>query len=103
MDKEKPFVGEQSPRITLDATTPHGIKQVRARAGQGQAYTGRIWLRGTLGARVKVALIWGPGAERPRKRSHSPSPQPMRSTRSTFTAKADAGDALFEIAGTGKG
>jgi hypothetical protein len=27
MDKSQPFVGEQSPRVSLDATTPHGIEQ----------------------------------------------------------------------------
>ena len=27
MDKEHPFVGDQSPRITLDGATPHGIRQ----------------------------------------------------------------------------
>ena len=27
MDKEKPFVGDQSPRIALDAATPHGVRQ----------------------------------------------------------------------------
>src|SRR5690348_3246900 len=27
MDKQNPFVGDQSPRIQLDASTPHGIGQ----------------------------------------------------------------------------
>ena len=27
LDKERPFVGDQSPRISLDAATPHGIRQ----------------------------------------------------------------------------
>ena len=27
MDNDHPFVGEQSPRIELDASTPHGIRQ----------------------------------------------------------------------------
>ena len=27
MDTEHPFVGDQSPRITLDSSTPHGIRQ----------------------------------------------------------------------------
>ena len=27
MDKDQPFVGDQSPRIELDSATPHGIRQ----------------------------------------------------------------------------
>ena len=30
MDKEKPFVGDQSPRIELDSATPHGIQPIGA-------------------------------------------------------------------------
>ena len=36
MDKDKPFVGDQSPRIELDSATPHGIRQVGPRSGQRQ-------------------------------------------------------------------
>ena len=62
MDKEQPFVGEQSPRIELDASTPHGIRQSGFALVKGKKYTGHIWLRATAGAKVKVALVWGEGA-----------------------------------------
>ena len=36
MDKSQPFVGDQSPRITLDAATPHGIPARGPRSAQRQ-------------------------------------------------------------------
>ncbi len=62
MDKEQPFVGDQSPRIALDAATPHGIRQSGLALVKDKKYTGRIYLRGTPGTKVSVSLIWGPGA-----------------------------------------
>ena len=59
MDKEQPFVGDQSPRIALDAATPHGIQQSGIALVNGKQYTGRIYLRGTPGAKVKVSLDLG--------------------------------------------
>ena len=61
LDKEKPFVGDQSPRISLDSATPHGIRQSGFALVKGKKYEGRIYLRGTPGSKVKVALIWGAG------------------------------------------
>ena len=61
MDKAKPFVGGQSPRIILDASTPHGIRQSGFAVVKGKRYTGHIVLRGAPGAHVKVTLIWGTG------------------------------------------
>src|SRR5579884_118676 len=62
MDKEQPFVGDQSPRIALDASEPHGIQQTGIALIKGKKYVGRIYLRGTSGAHIKVSLIWGAGA-----------------------------------------
>ena len=61
MDKDQPFVGDQSPRIELDGTAPHGIRQTGLALVKGKKYTGRIYLRGTSGSNVKVSLIWGDG------------------------------------------
>ena len=38
MDKEHPFVGDQSPRIQLDARTPHGIRQAGLALVKGKKY-----------------------------------------------------------------
>src|SRR5512136_558650 len=61
MDKEGPFVGEQSPRIALDAKAPHGIRQAGLALVKGQKYTGRIVVKAAPGAELKVALVWGSG------------------------------------------
>jgi alpha-N-arabinofuranosidase len=103
MDKERPFVGEHSPRIALDASTPHGIRQSGLALVKGKHYTGRIWLRGTPGSTVKVTLVWGEGAAG-RETVILPAltaawvKYPFH-----FTASADAGDAALEITGTGAG
>jgi alpha-L-arabinofuranosidase len=102
MDKDKPFVGAQSPRIALDPSTPHGIRQSGLALVKGKHYTGRIWLRGMPGARVEVALVWGTGAG-----DHQTITIPITAVYAKyplhFTAAADASDAALEITGTGRG
>ncbi|HEY3626627.1 MAG TPA: alpha-N-arabinofuranosidase [Terracidiphilus sp.] len=103
MDKERPFVGQQSPRIQLDAATPHGIRQSGLAFVKGRQYVGHIWLRGTPGSKVKVALVWATG-ENQRQTVNIPAvtaayvKYPLH-----FTAPADAGDASIEIIATGSG
>src|SRR6185437_4677706 len=62
MDKDHPFVGEQSPRIELDASAPHGVRQSGFSLVKGKKYTGHIWLRATPGVKVKLSLASGEGA-----------------------------------------
>ena len=52
MDTQLPFVGDHSPRISLDAGIPHGIRQSDLSLISGKEYTGRIYLRGTPGSKV---------------------------------------------------
>ncbi len=104
MDKDQPFVGSQSPRITLDSSTPHGIRQSGFALVNGKQYTGRIYLRGTPGSKVKVTLIWGDGAgdrqtvflcrHSPGSTGAFPSASPLRPIPS---------DGAIEITGTGTG
>jgi alpha-L-arabinofuranosidase len=103
MDKEQPFVGNQSPRIALDPSTPHGIQQTGIALVKGKKYAGRIYLRGTPGSRVTVSLIWGEGAGDRQTISldslaHEYKRFPLR-----FTAGADTDKGTFEITGTGSG
>ena len=103
MDKEHPFVGDQSPRITLDAATPRGIEQAGLALINGKKYTGRIYLRGTPGSKVKVSLIWGTG-ESDRQTIAIPAlGNEYRKFPLAFTAKADTSDGVIEISGTGAG
>jgi alpha-N-arabinofuranosidase len=103
MDKEKPFVGDQSPRIALDAATQHGIRQTGIAVVKDKKYTGRIYLRGTPGSKIKVSLIWGTG-ESDRQTITIPAlTGEYKKFPLSFTAKADTTDATIEIVGTGKG
>ncbi len=103
MDKDRPFVGDQSPRIELDSTTLHGIRQAGLTVVNGKKYTGRIYLRGTPKARVKVSLIWGSGAEDRQTLLFGPLSSEYKKYSLSITAKADSNDAIFEITGTGSG
>jgi len=103
MDKEHAFVGDQSPRIELDPSTPHGIRQSGLAVVRGKHYTGRIYLRGVPGSRVKVALIWGTGPDDRQTISIPALTAEYRKFPLSFTAKADSEQAALEITGTGKG
>ena len=103
MDKDNPFVGDQSPRIELDATTPHGIRQSGLALVSGKKYTGRIYLRATPGAKVKVALVWGSGANDRQTISFAALTNSYRKYPLAFTAADDTTDAAIEITGTGTG
>jgi alpha-N-arabinofuranosidase len=103
MDKDNPFVGDQSPRIELDATTPHGIRQAGLALVNGKRYTGRIYLRGTPGARVKVALVWGSGANDRQTISLVALTSSYKKYPLAFTSAADTTDAAIEITGAGTG
>lgn len=103
MDTKQPFVGDQSPRITLDGSTPHGIRQAGLALVKGKKYTGRIYLRGTPGTRVNVALIWGPGKADRQTIALPALSQEYRKFPLAFTAGTDSTDATIEISGTGTG
>jgi len=103
MDKNQPFVGDQSPLITLDPTAPHGIRQSGLALIKGKSYIGRIYLRGTPGSKVNVALIWGDGAQGRQSVSFAAMTNAYRKFPLHFTATADASNATLEISGTGNG
>lgn len=103
MDKAEPFVGEQSPRIELDATSPHGIRQSGFALVKGKKYIGHIWLRTTPGAKVNLALVWGEGASDRQTIALSTTPGAYKESPLTFTAGSDTDAGALEITGTGKG
>jgi len=103
MDKDKPFVGDQSPRIELDASAPHGIRQSNLALVKGKKYTGRIYLRGTPSAKVKVSLIWGEGANGRQTLSFATTSDVYQKFPLSFTSEADTTDGALEITGTGRG
>jgi alpha-N-arabinofuranosidase len=103
MDKDHPFVGDQSPRIQLDPSSPHGIRQSGLALVKGKKYTGRIYLRGTPGTKVKVSLIWGEGANGRQTISFATLSGVYKKFPLSFTSQADIADGALEITGTGSG
>ena len=103
MDGEKPFSGDHSPRVQLDAASPHGIRQSGLALVKGNQYAGHIWLRGTSGSTVKVALIWGAGSNDRQTVSIPALSSAYAKYALHFTAPADASNAALEIVGTGGG
>jgi len=102
MDTYEPFVGDHSPKISLDAATPHGIRQAGFSVVSGKQYTGRIYLRGTPGTKVKVSLLWGAGNDDKQTASFTLTKEYKKFPLS-FSPKADSSDAALEITGTGSG
>jgi alpha-N-arabinofuranosidase len=103
MDHEKPFVGDQSPRIELDASSPHGIRQTGIALVKDKKYIGRIYLRGSAGSKVTVTLIWGDGAGDRQSISFPSLKGEYKEFPISFTSKADATSGTIEISGIGKG
>ncbi len=103
LDKNQPFVGPQSPRISLDASTPHGIRQSGLALVKGKRYVGHIWLRGTPGTHVKVTLVWGEGAQDRQTVTIATVTVTYSKFPFSFAAKADTTQGALEIAGTGSG
>ena len=103
MDKKAPFVGDQSPEIQLDASTPHGIRQTGLGLVKGKQYTGRIYLKGAPGAKVNVTLVWGDGQNDRQTVSISPLTTAYKKFPLSFTSKADTQEAIIEVTGTGSG
>lgn len=103
LDKDRPFVGDQSPRVELDSSTAHGIRQSGLAVVNGKHYVGRIYVRGTPGAKVKVSLIWGQGEADRETISIGALSSEYKKFPLSFTAKADSAAAALEITGTGAG
>jgi alpha-N-arabinofuranosidase len=103
LDKQQPFVGDQSPRIELASSTPHGIRQSGIALVKGKDYAGRIYLRGAPGSVVKVALIWGDGESDRQTLTFNTLSGEYKKFPLRFRAGADATSGSIEIAGTGSG
>ncbi|MGH9343666.1 MAG: alpha-N-arabinofuranosidase [Terriglobia bacterium] len=103
MDNDHPFVCDQSPRIEMDSSSPHGIEQTGIALVKGKNYIGHIWLRGAPGSNVKVALIWGQGGNDRQTLSFASLTGVYKKFTLSFTSQADTGDGAVEITGTGSG
>ncbi|EQD44921.1 alpha-N-arabinofuranosidase, partial [mine drainage metagenome] len=103
MDTRAPFVGVHSPRVALSAAAPRGIEQSGLDVRRGRRYTGYIYLRATPGAKVSVALLWGPGAQARQTVTFAYVPGHFTRLPFHFTAGANDRDATFRVTGAGTG
>ncbi len=103
MDATNPYVGDQSPRITLDSSDPHGIRQSGLSLVKGMSYTGRIILAADQNAQVTVTLIWGPNPEDRQSLHVGPLSPDYAKFPLAFSSPVDTDDATFEITATGSG
>ena len=92
-------MGEWSPLVRLEGTTPHGISQSGLTLRAGRAYTGRVALAGTPGAAVSISLIWGPNPGDRQTVSVRTLTGRYAKVPLAFTARADTSDGRLEIAG----
>ncbi len=103
MDKERAYVGEWSPVVRLESTTPHGVSQAGLALRTGRTYAGRVVLSADPGAKVSISLIWGPNPSDRQTMSVPVLTAAYAKIPLRFTAKADTSDGRLEIVGIGKG
>jgi alpha-N-arabinofuranosidase len=103
MDKDRPYVGDNSPLVTLSSSETHGIQQAGLAVRKGKSYAGRVVLAGTPGTTVQVSLIWGNAATDRRTVVINKVGPEYRKFPLTFRVQGDSDDARFEIVGSGTG
>ncbi len=101
MDKQNPYVGEQSVKVILSGNEPHGIIQSGIGLGKAFKYTGRVILKGDAAIKVKVTLSWGKNSGQ--SVILGPLSGEYKKYPFEFVAGENTDSAKFEIASTGKG
>lgn len=102
MDKENPYVGKQSPVVSL-SSGKNGIRQAGLWLEKGRGYTGRVILKSTDPVKVSVSLVWGSGAADRQTVVFEGLGKDYKKYYFNFTAGADVQDAALEIVGEGSG
>jgi len=103
MDPDNAYVGEHTPKISMEGQAPHGIQQSGLALVKGKSYVGRVVLAGPADAKVAVTLVWGdaPGDRQtvamPALRSGF-AKYPFK-----FTSNADTDAGRLEVVGRGTG
>jgi len=105
MIKENPYVGEQTPQITLAGDgSPAGIIQGNLGLVKGKDYVGRVILAGDSDAGpIKVSLIWGKDADQKQTRTIEKITSDFVKYPVSFTAGGASLNGRLEIVGLGKG
>jgi alpha-N-arabinofuranosidase len=103
MDSGHAFVGAHSPRITLDAAEPRGIRQAGLAVVRGKSYVGRVVLAADSGAQATVTLVWGASPADRQTDTIAVLSGHYVTYPLSFTAGTDATDARLEIVAAGNG
>jgi alpha-N-arabinofuranosidase len=105
MVKERPFVGEHSPRVALPGGGKGaGLVQERLGLESGREYVGRIALAGDPSAApIEVTLAWGGGASERQTVVFSEVKADFATAPFRFHAKGTTDNGRLEIVGRGTG
>jgi alpha-N-arabinofuranosidase len=103
MDTKAPYVGAQSPSVTVDAASRRGFSQAGIGLAKGKRYDGYVQITGDPGAKVEVTLVWGPGSSDRQTVSLSAPSADWKRADFSFTPTTDTTDARLEITGQGEG
>lgn len=103
MDQKNPYVGAHTPLVKLAGDSPRGIQQASIAVRKGKAYSGRVVLAGSPGAKVSVSLVWGAGRGDRQAVPITTLTAAYAKFPLKFTAAADSDNARIEISGTGQG
>lgn len=99
MDTTSPYVGEQSPVVSLTPSTPRGIQQSGLSLAEKE-YVGRLVIAGDPGARVVATLSWGTGQS---KIAVAPVNGNWKTVPLAFSCKEATTSGTLQITGTGTG
>jgi len=103
MDKKSPYVGKQSPVISLESGK-NGIRQAGLWLENGREYEGRIVLKAdNPSSKISVSLVWGDGSSDRQTIVFDEIKDTYDKYYFSFTSGADVKDAAVEIVGEGSG
>ena len=103
MDREHPYVGDQTPTIKLEGVEPRGIRQSGLALRKGKTYTGRIVLSGDPGAKITVSFVWGSGPSDRQALPISGVRAEYAKFPFKFISEGSSDNGHVEISGTGRG
>jgi len=103
MDTKRPYVGDQTPVVTLSAKEARGFQQSGIAVRKARACIGRIVMAGAPGTTVKVTLVWGDTAADRQMVTIDKVTAGYQKFPLKFLAGADSDNARFEITATGSG
>lgn len=101
MDRTNPYVGDQSPVVTLDGNEPCGFQQTGLALARKE-HVGRIVVAGHPSAQVTVTLVWG-NESKDRQSVRVPVDAEWKTIPLRFHVNSASDNARVEITATGSG